>query len=161
MPGHRSTIRARLCSAVAVAALAVTALATGAQADPGQPVLGIVVSSDQHAAGAVINWGRVAATGARVAVVEATDGGRYRNPWFAADFGGARTAGLVRGSYAVGRPAKPIVASPPQQANYSLTRLGASAAGRQTLPPMLDLQTTGNLSQADLITWTQTFLLRL
>ena len=108
-----------------------------------------------------IAWDRVGAVGARVAVVEATDGGRYRNPWFAADFSGARTAGLVRGSYAVGRPAKPIVASATQQANYYLTRLGASAGGKQTLPPMLDLQTTGNLSQAQLITWTQTFLLRL
>ena len=155
-------MRARLATTVAVAALlATSALAIGAQADPGQPVLGIVVSSDQHVAGAAIDWPRVAATGARVAVVEATDGGRYRNPWFSPDFAGARSAGLVRGTYAVGRPAKPLVASARTQADYYLARLGAFANATQTLPPMLDLQTTGGLSQAQLVTWAQTFLLRL
>ena len=152
---------ARLVAVLAAVLCTAATMAGVAHADPGQPVLGIVVSSDQHAGGAAIQWDRVAAVGARVAVVEATDGGRYRNPWFAPDFSGARTAGLIRGSYAVGRPAKPIVASATQQANYYLTRLGASATGKQTLPPMLDLQTTGSLSQAELITWTQTFLLRL
>jgi len=161
MPERRRSILARLFSAVAAISVVATALATGAQADPGQPVLGIVVSSDQHAAGATIAWGRVAATGARVAVVEATDGGHYRNPWFTPDFAGARSAGLVRGSYAVGRPAKPVVASATTQANYYLARLGASANAAQTMPPMLDLQTTGGLSQSQLVMWAQTFLLRL
>src|SRR5438309_3684121 len=162
MPVRRRSTWARLVSVLAaVVVVTTTAMTAIAQADPGQPVLGIVVSSDQHAAGAAIDWSQVAATGARVAVVEATDGGRYRNPGVAADFSGARTVGLVRGSYAVGRPATPLVASATQQANYYLARLGASATGKQTLPPMLDLQTTGNLSQPQLITWTQTFLLRL
>ena len=161
MSDRRGWTWARLVAILAAAACAIAGTTALAQADPGQPVLGIVVSSDQHAAGAAIQWDRVAATGARVAVIEATDGGRYRNPWFSPDFSGARTAGLVRGSFAVGRPATPIVSSATQQANYYLNRLGASATGQQTLPPMLDLQTTGNLSQAQLITWTQTFLLRL
>src|SRR5947209_1685868 len=161
MPDRRRSTWARFVSVLGAVVLAATAMTAIAQAEPGQPVLGLMVSSDQHAAGAAIQWQRVASIGARVAVIEATDGGRYRNPWFAPDFSSARTAGLIRGSYAVGRPATPLVASATQQANYYLTRLGASAAGKQTLPPMLDLQTTGNLSQAQLVTWTQTFLLRL
>src|SRR5881409_1252020 len=129
MSPRRTSTWARLTAVLGAVVLTATAMTAIANADPGQPVLGIIVSSDQHAAGAAIQWDRVAAVGARVAVVEATDGGRYRNPWFAPDFSGARTAGLIRGSYAVGRPAKPIVASATQQANYYLTRLGASATG--------------------------------
>jgi len=156
---RRGSTRARLLSMLVAAAFTMTGLATTALADPGQPVLGVVVSSDQHAGGAPIQWDRVAATGARVAVIEATDGGRYRNPWFSTDYSAARTAGLVRGGYAVGRPALPLVTSATQQADYYLARLrGFSLA--QTLPPMLDLQTTGNLKQGQLITWAQTFLLR-
>jgi GH25 family lysozyme M1 (1,4-beta-N-acetylmuramidase) len=160
MCDRRRSTWARLVSVLGAVVFTTTAMTVVARAEPG-PVLGIAVSSDQHAAGAAIQWDRVAAVGARVAVVEATDGGHYRNPWFTADFSAARTAGLVRGSYSVGRPATPLVASATQQANYYLARLGNSATAKQTLPPMLDLQTTGNLSQAQLVTWTQTFLLRL
>jgi len=51
---RRGSTRARLLSMLVAAAFTMTGLATTALADPGQPVLGVVVSSDQHAGGAPI-----------------------------------------------------------------------------------------------------------
>ena len=124
-------------------------------------ITGPVVTSEQHQGGAAIDWSAVAASGARLAVVEATDGNGYRNPWFGADYSGSRAAGLVRGSFAVGRPATPLVSTARQQADAYLARLGATVSTTRTLAPVLDLETTGGLSPAQLVTWTQTYLLRL
>src|SRR4051794_37864955 len=91
----------RASVAAATGGLFVTMAMTPAHALTTATVAGPVVGADQHVNGAAISWSSVAASGAGIGVVEATDGGRYRNPWFSADFPSARNAGLVRGSFAV------------------------------------------------------------
>src|SRR5437763_6477263 len=142
-------------------ALACAGTGIGAQAAAAAEITGPVVASWQHVNGAPIDWPQVAASGASFAVVQATDGADYRNPWFATDYNGARSAGLVRGSYAVGRPALPLVATAQGQADRYIARLGSSAKTTGTLAPVLDLQTTGGLSRAAVVQWAQTYLLRL
>lgn len=145
--------------AAAVSVLFTTTGTTGAQAVVPVTIAGPVVGSEQHQNGAPIDWASVAGSGARLAVVQATDGG-YRNPWFGTDYRGARAAGMVRGSFTVGRPGLPIVATAQEQADYYLGRLGSSESTSRTLPPVLDLESTGGLSRAQLVSWAQTFLLR-
>ena len=117
------------------------------------------VSSYQHPHGARIAWRKVRAARNDFAIVKATEGGYYRNPWFNADYTGARRAGLVRGSYHFARPQQPIVSSARKQAWYYVHRLGASSGTTRTLPPALDLEVTGGLGRAELVTWAQSFLL--
>jgi GH25 family lysozyme M1 (1,4-beta-N-acetylmuramidase) len=119
------------------------------------------VASYQHPYGQRIHWGKVARDGKEFAIVKASEGTSYRNPWFAKDYRGARRAGLVRGSYHFARPAYPIVGTARAQARYYARRLGHSPKSRRTLPPALDLEVTGGLPPAALVTWAQTFLLEL
>jgi len=117
------------------------------------------VASYQHPYGAKINWHQVARSNADFAIVKATEGGWYRNPWFNADYNGARSAGLVRGSYHFAEPAYPIIDSARRQARFFVSHLG-DVQTRSTLPPALDLETTGGLGRGALVTWAQTFLLQ-
>ena len=159
---HAGVMSPRRRSLLACAGLLLTFCVTsGPVAASPAAITGTVVTSEQHQGGAAIDWAAVAGTGARFAVVQATDGTGYRNPWFGADYSGARAAGLVRGSFAVGRPSSPLVSSARQQADAYLARIGTTVSTTRTLAPVLDLETTGGLSPADLVTWTQTFLLRL
>src|SRR3954469_22575193 len=57
------------------------------------------VASYQHPYGQRILWRKVAAAGHEFAIVKATEGRNYRNPWFGRDYRGARAAGLARGAY--------------------------------------------------------------
>src|SRR4051812_44288131 len=66
------------------------------------------VASYQHPYGQRIAWHKVKASGHEFAIVKATEGGYYRNPWFRRDYRGARAAGLARGAYHFARPAYPI-----------------------------------------------------
>jgi len=161
MTGSLRLLARRAAVAAAAGGLVLTFATTQAQALTGTTVAGPVVGADQHVNGAAISWSSVAATGARLGVVEATDGAHYRNPWFSADYPGARNAGLVRGSFAVARPALPIIATAQQQADYYLAKLGGTVTTTRTLTPVLDLETTGGLKSGQLVTWAQTFLLRI
>ena len=119
------------------------------------------VASYQHPYGQRIAWRKVKRAGKEFAIIKATEGTSYRNPWFARDYAGARRAGLVRGSYHFARPQYPIVRSARAQARYYAHRLDTSSKRRKTLPPALDLEVSGGLGRAALVTWAQTFLLEL
>lgn len=151
----------RTAFAACLGILATTIATTGADALGSGSITGPVVAYAQHPAGAAISWTGVAGSGAQLAVVQATDGNGYVNPWFASDYSRARSAGMIRGSFAVGRPATPIVTTARAQADAYLARLGGSVTTSRTLAPVLDLETTGGLSTAQLVTWAQTYLLRL
>ena len=114
---------------------------------------GVDVSSYQH--GTPIDWARVAASGQRFAIVKATESTGYTNPWYASDVAAARAAGLVVGGYHFARPESSATA----QADAFATRLGRDVASE--LPPVLDLESTGGLAPADLVTWAHAFLDRL
>ena len=133
---------------------------TGSQHQTSADVIdGPDVSSYQHPYGAKINWRRVARNNKDFAIVKATEGGWYKNPWFHGDYNGARDAGLVRGSYHFAEPAYPIVATARRQARFYVAHLG-NVRTHSTLPPALDLESTGGLTRGALITWAQTFLLQ-
>lgn len=62
-------------------------------------VRGVDVSSWQHPADAPIDWSAVKRAGVEFAIVKATQGTTYVNPWLAEDLDGARAAGLLVGAY--------------------------------------------------------------
>jgi GH25 family lysozyme M1 (1,4-beta-N-acetylmuramidase) len=151
----------RLIAAVAAACLAAIAGTVAAQpAAAAKPILGPDVSSYQHPSGDAINWKQVATSGASFAIVKATEGTGYTNPYFAADYAGIGQAGLVAGSYHFARPALPIASTAQAQATYFASKVGAVNT-KNTLPPALDLEVTGGLGRSQLIRWAQDFLLDL
>ncbi|MBT0565606.1 glycoside hydrolase family 25 protein [Williamsia sp. CHRR-6] len=111
------------------------------------------VSSWQHVDGTLINWFAVRASGQQFAMVKATEGLTYVNPYFVPDSIGMRLAGVARGSYHYADPALPAA---PQAALFALVTLGINGYG--DLPPVLDLEKTGGLRPAALATWTQQYL---
>ncbi|HVO30888.1 MAG TPA: GH25 family lysozyme [bacterium] len=103
------------------------------------PALGVQVSDLDG----TINWAQVYAAGAdfafvRVSYGEATDTN------FATNWAGARNAGLVRGAYQLFRPNE----SASTQANLLLSQMGALQPG--DLPPTLDVELTGGMSNASI-----------
>ncbi len=116
------------------------------------------VSSYQHPNGAAISWPSVRKSGDEFAIVKATEGTSYINPWFGRDYAGINAAAMVRGSYHYAHPGRPIASTASAQAKFYVARLGDVTATR-TLPPALDLEETGGLSRAELVVWAQDFLL--
>ena len=139
--------------------LALPTLVGGATASASGAIDGPDVSSYQHPYGDAINWGSVAKAGKEFAIVKATEGTSYVNPWFKTDYSHIRRAGMVRGSYHFARPAYPITSTALAQSRYYVNRLGTTARMSKTLPPALDLEMTGGLAPGALVTWAQTFLL--
>jgi lysozyme len=116
------------------------------------------LASYQHPNGQPVDWSAVAGSAQAFAIVKATEmtsGGLYVNPYLQQDLADAEANGIVAGSYAFARPEF----APGPQADAFAHAVGALPAG--SLPPVLDLETTGGLSPTDLITWTHTFLDRL
>ncbi|MFD5175531.1 glycoside hydrolase family 25 protein [Nocardia sp. NPDC058379] len=142
-----STVR-RSCTALSLVALAGLVPVT-AQAGPSGPD----VSSWQHVDGRMIDWHAVRAAGHQFAMVKATEGLHYVNPYFVPDSLLMRTAGVARGTYHFARPELP---PEPQAALYAATVLGQN--GPLDLPPVLDLETSGGLPPDALIDWTQRYL---
>ena len=88
-------------------------------------VTGIDVASWQHPGDDPIQWNRVRGAGHRFAIIKATEGVTYTNPWFAGDRRGAQQAGLVVGAYHFARPALPLSTADDQ------ARFFAKAIGTQ------------------------------
>lgn len=157
-----ASVTRRLASACAAAlALSVggATLAAPAGAGTSKVIDGPDVSSYQHPGDAKIDWTKVAA-GHEFAIVKATEGTGYRNPYFWGDYMGARKAGLVRGSYHFARPAYPVLQTARAQAQAYVDMLGDSVRTANTLPPALDLETNdAGMPRGALVTWAQTFLL--
>lgn len=142
----RSTIVSALALVLAGALLAFPAPAAAQPAGPD-------VSSWQHPDGRLIDWFAVRAAGHRFAMVKATEGLDYINPYFVPDSLLIRAAGLARATYHYARPQLP---PEPQAALYAMVVLGQN--GPLDLPPVLDLEHSGGLSPAALIDWTRRYL---
>ncbi|GAB2640081.1 hypothetical protein GCM10027169_05190 [Gordonia jinhuaensis] len=110
--------------------------------------MGPDVSSWQHTGGALINWGAVRAAGQHMAMVKATESDWYVNPYYVPDAVGVKASGLMLGTYHYADPSKPAAA---QALFYAGVALGQR--GPQTLPPVLDLESSGGLSPAGLAAW--------
>ncbi|MGY2031566.1 glycoside hydrolase family 25 protein [Nocardia gipuzkoensis] len=111
------------------------------------------VSSWQHTGGSPIDWFAVKRSGQDFAMVKATEGLSYVNPYFVPDSLLMRAAGLARGTYHYARPNLP---PEPQAAMYAAVVLGQN--GPLDLPPVLDLEDSGGLGPAALIDWTHRYL---
>jgi GH25 family lysozyme M1 (1,4-beta-N-acetylmuramidase) len=169
---HRSSIsRVVTCAVFVVAAAVPMGFGALPSASAAKTYLGPDVASYQHPHatsahphGQPINWAKVAKSGKAFAIVKATEGTSYTNPYFAGpyydDYADAAAAGLVKGSYHFARPALPIVSTAIAQAKFYAKTIGPVDTVA-TLPPALDLEVTGGLDPAQLVTWAQTFLLEM
>ena len=117
---------------------------------------GVDVASWQHPGGAAINWLSVRNSGMTFAVVKATEGGTYTNPYFAGDRRAAAAAGLVVGAYHFARPALPV-STAVDQARRFLDTVGDVQLSSH-FAPVLDLEATGGLGASQLAAWTRAFL---
>jgi GH25 family lysozyme M1 (1,4-beta-N-acetylmuramidase) len=149
----RSPLRSlitRVAGGAAAAALSVGALAAPAVAAPAPS--GPDVSRWQH--GSPLSWAKVKASGQSFAFIKASEGTAYTNPYFASDWSGTRSAGLLHGAYHFARPS---VGSAVAQARHFIAVAGKTGSAGD-LPPVLDLEQSGGLSPVQLTTWTRQFL---
>ena len=102
-----------------------------------------------------IKWSKVAAAGYRFAFGKATEGTSYNDKTYVTNRNGSETAGLVFGAYHFARPSgvsqAAATASAIAQADHFLAVAGPQPG---ELPPVLDLETTGNLPAKRLLIWT-------
>jgi GH25 family lysozyme M1 (1,4-beta-N-acetylmuramidase) len=106
-----------------------------------------------------IKWGAVAAAGYRFAFGKATEGTKYVDATYTANRNGSEAAGLVFGAYHFARPAGGTVAAATASAIAQADHFLAVAAPQPgELPPVLDLEATGNLPKSRLLTWTLAWL---
>jgi len=103
-----------------------------------------------------IKWGKVAGAGYRFAFGKATEGTTFIDATFATNRNHSEGVGLRFGAYHFARPAggnaARATASAIAQADYFLATADPQPG---ELPPVLDLEVTGGLSPARLLTWTQ------
>ncbi|HLY85170.1 MAG TPA: GH25 family lysozyme [Gaiellaceae bacterium] len=102
-----------------------------------------------------IQWAKVAGAGYTFVFGKATEGTSYSDPTYATNRNGSETAGLAFGAYHFARPAgaglASATASAISQANHFLAVAGPQPG---ELPPVLDLEVTGNLPKTRLLAWT-------
>nr|WP_296777047.1 glycoside hydrolase family 25 protein [Rhodococcus sp. (in: high G+C Gram-positive bacteria)] len=144
----RSSLLRTAASVVLATALA-CALPAAASADPHGPD----VSSWQHIDGTKIDWHAVRESGHDFAMVKATEGLNYVNPFFVQDSLVMRVAGVARGAY---HYADVRLSPEAQGAYYSTVVLGINGQG--DLPPVLDLEDSRGLPPAQVIDWTHRYL---
>lgn len=108
----------------------------------GPTVAGIDVSYYQGD----IAWSRVRRAGVHFAFIRVSDGATILDSRFAANWSGARRAGVLRGAYQFFRPEE----SPIDQANVLIAALRARGVGE--LPPVIDIEVTGGVPLATVIT---------
>lgn len=108
----------------------------------------------QHPGAQGIDWNAV--NGSQdFAMVKATEGSTYTNPFYEEDVRQALAAGLKVGAYHYARPA----GDPLAQARHFAQQI-KNAPG-QNLPPVLDLEVAEGLSPVALQAWTRAFLVEL
>ncbi|MEO8701125.1 MAG: GH25 family lysozyme, partial [Kofleriaceae bacterium] len=118
--GEENNLRARVCAA-------------------GTTTFGIDVSYFQG----VINWTSVKADGVRFAFIRVSDGIGFRDPKFATNWTGSKSAGVIRGAYQFFRPTQDVIA----QADLMISSLGGSYTPGD-LPPVIDVEADGGLAPA-------------
>ncbi|MFF7329469.1 GH25 family lysozyme [Streptomyces sp. NPDC008150] len=145
-----------------LATLALAATLAGTVAASPASAAGLPRGHDVSAYQKNVNWSSARAKGAQFVYVKATESTTYRNPYFAKQYAGARSAGLVRGAYHFALPDR---SSGKAQASYLLGHGGAWKADGWTLPPALDLESNPynrkhgcyNLSKGAMTSWIRSF----
>jgi GH25 family lysozyme M1 (1,4-beta-N-acetylmuramidase) len=151
----------RFTAAVVAAAAVVTvgdvAGVTAQPAEASSAPLGIDISRWQHPDGRSIHWGDVRNSGVDFVIIKATESTDYTNPSYARDTADARRVGLMVGAYDFARPSRPVGASAIAEARHFIDVTG-DTHDVGVLPPALDLEQNGGLSDRELIAWTRTWL---
>ncbi len=114
-------------------------------------LVGLDVSSYQG----TIDWAKVKADGQKFAFIRVTDGLNTIDSKFAANWPGAKKAGVLRGTYQYFRPSQ----DPTAQANLFVSKINAAGgfvAG--DLPPVLDLESSGSETNATVVARAKTWL---
>jgi GH25 family lysozyme M1 (1,4-beta-N-acetylmuramidase) len=110
-----------------------------------------------------VNWPAQWAAGNKFAYVKATEGTGYHNPYFAQQYNGSYTVGMVRGAYHFALPDK---SSGAVQADAFVNNGGRWSADGKTLPGVLDIEynpygaTCYGLSPTAMTTWISDFVNR-
>jgi lysozyme len=146
----RRILTRRLTTRLIAGTAAAASLVAGTVAYAGPT--GIDVSRWQH--GTAINWSKVQGDGVTFVFVKATEGAYYVNPYHDGDRAAARSRGIYQSAYHYARPS---AGSAGRQARYFVRHAGPFDR-RGDLPPVLDLEDDGGLSDAALQTWTRTWL---
>jgi GH25 family lysozyme M1 (1,4-beta-N-acetylmuramidase) len=148
---------ATLCAAFSTLVVGLASGATHA-APAGLP--GLDVSSHQGN----VNWPAAARNGAKFAYVKATEGGSYRNPYFAQQYNGSYNVGLIRGAYHFALPNR---SSGTAQADHFVAHGGGWSKDGRTLPGALDIEynpysggTCYGLSDSAMVSWIRAFVNR-
>lgn len=122
-------------------------------------IQGLDVSSHQGS----VNWQEQRNMGGLFAYVKATEALSYLNPYYASQYTGSRSVGMIRGAYHF---AIPNVSSGAAQANYFASNGGGWSGDGWTLPPLLDIEynpypelgnTCYNMSPSQMILWIADF----
>ena len=130
-----------------------------APAATGPRVTGIDVSGWQRN----VNWAYWRAQGKSFAYVKATEGTRFRNPYFGGQYTGAYRAGLIRGAYHYALPNRSSGAA---QANWFVANGGRWSRDGRTLPGVVDMEynpygsTCYGLSKTAMVSWVRSFTRR-
>lgn len=103
--------------------------------------------------GGNINWNAVRDAGNQFAIIKATEGLDYVNPFFVQSSIGVKAAGMFRGTYHYADVRQPAAA---QATKYALLTLGNGLPG--DLPPVIDFEESKGLGRQDLINWLHEFL---
>ena len=145
-----SGVRRKLLAVVPLALAAALVATTPAVAD--RPT-GTDASSWQHADGKPIDWQAFKNAGHDFALIKATDGADYINPWFADDTARMRAAGVLRGAYHF-----PVFTGLPEQQAvwYVQNTFRQNVAG--SLPPIIAVERSNGLPPDVLINWLHRWL---
>jgi lysozyme len=103
-----------------------------------------------------INWPAVKAAGKQFAIIRVSDGTGFRDPKFAANWRGAKAAGLAVGAYQFFRPTQNATA----QADLMVDELQRVGFGAGDIPPVVDVEVTGGASDATVAARVNTWLQR-
>ncbi len=93
-----------------------------------------------------VDWAAVKASGSEFAFCKATQGVGFTDPMFAENWSGMRAAGLIAGAYHFFQPGEDPVA----QAQFFAQVLHHAGYAQVDLPPVLDIETAGSLSNEQL-----------
>lgn len=119
-------------------------------AQPANSLPGIDVSHHQGA----IDWVQVAASGQRFAIAKATDGRNFVDPNYATNKAGALANGIAFTAYHFARPD-----DTPNDAVIEADHfVDVAQLEPGNLIPVLDIERTGGLTQAEVTTWILTWL---
>ncbi len=149
---HREVRFVSRLTAVCLVA-AVVSLAPAAPAAAARTTLpGIDVSNWQG----TIDWSKVAGAGIRFAVIKATEGRHYDDPYYATNLAGATANGIAAGAYHFARP-DATTGDPGAEADHFVSVANPRPGN---VVPVLDLERTGGMSVANLQDWTKRWLAR-